>query len=573
MSWQEEMVQELKAAQNGEKTRVMKKYSHMTGLTKEHLYRVAGKYGYKSGRKKRADKGVCFLSEMQIQAIAGLIHTTRRERKGTIMPVKKALEVAEQNGIIDPGCISVSRLQELLRERGLNKKALNAPSAHTPMRSLHPNHVHFVDVSVCIQYYLKNKQLRIMREDLLYKNKWENFGKIKQKIYRYVLTDHFSHTIFVKYYIARGETTDHLFDFLVSAWERKENHKTYPFRGVPFLIMMDRGAANISRPILDFLDNLDIDFPEPGEHNPRRQGSVERAQNYVEAYFESALKVRSASCVDELNRMALDWCRHINSHENYKHTRFNTPRIQCWMTIQEHQLRECPDRKVLQDIFRERFVERLVRGDYSISFQGESFRVKHVKGIIPNVSKVRVYKKPFTWPEIVVEFNETEYTARPVEKVEGGFEADAQIIGQGYSAMPHSPTEHQIPQLENLAYGEDRKKGDAPFSTLNPFKYPESGNTEFMPKKSTPMKIEKEALAAMADREISMFELLKELSRFGAVTPDMNKAIRGKYGDSIPLTDRDALVEAMEAGALFVGQSGELRVKGEGDDTLAAAAN
>ena len=570
MSWQEDMVTELRGAHNGDKARVMEKYALMTGRTTTHLYRVAGKHGYGHERKKRSDKGSCVLTDMQVRAVAAEILFTRRERKGTIMPVKKALEIAEQNRIIDPGVISVSRLQEVLRERGLNKAALNAPEAHTPMRSLHPNHVHFIDVSVCIQYYMKNKQLRIMREDLFYKNKWENFAKEKQKIYRYVLTDHFSHTIFVKYYITKGETTDNLFDFLVSAWEKKENHKTYPFRGVPFMIMMDRGAANISKPILDFLSNLDIEFPEPGQHNPRRQGSVERAQNYVEAYFESSLKIRSVSCIDELNRLALDWCRHINSHERYTHTRFKTPRIHCWMKIESHQLRECPERKILQDIFRERFVERLVNGDYSIRFQGEVFRIKHVKGIIPNVSKVKVFKKPFSWPEVVVEFDGNEYAAKPVEKVDGGFEADAQVIGQGYAAMPHSPTQQQIPMLENQAFGEDRKKGDAPFAHFNPFLYPDT-QTEFMPKKSTPVHID---TTAMEDRRISMFDLFKAMQRIGGtVTPELNRAVRLAYGESVTMAQRDTLVEAMENNSLIVSEDGALIFERRPDDTLEAVAN
>ncbi len=574
MSWQEEMVGELKKARNGEKTQVVKRYELMTGLTRVSLYRVAKRFGYKTGRKKRCDKGECMLTELQIKLIAGLIHETRREKKGTIMPVKKALERAEYNKIIEPGTVSVSRLQELLRERGLNKKALNAATPHTNMRSLHPNHVHFMDVSVCIQYYLKNGQLRIEREDKFYKNKWENYGKIKQKIYRYVLTDHFSHTIFVKYYITKGETMVNLFDFLVSAWQSKPNSKEFPFRGVPFLLMMDRGAANISGAIMDFLEDMGIEFPEPGPHSPRRQGSVERAQNHVEMYFESMLKVEPSSSLDDLNQKALKWCAYMNSSPRHRHTRFGTPRIDCWMKITEKQLRECPSYEICQDIFRCRFEERSVKGDYSISFQGESFRLKHIKGIVPNVSRVKVFKKPFTWPQVVVEFDGTQYTAEPVKKVDGGFDADSAIIGQTYASMPESVTQKDLKILENLAYGENRGKKDVPFAGLNGFDFPKSNRPEFIPKKSTPIKIEKEALAAMADREISLFDLFKDLTRIGGtLAPDLNRAIRARYGNSIPMVDRDAVVDAMEAGILFVDETGQLVFGGDSDDSFAATAN
>lgn len=572
MSWQEEMVVELKKAQNGEKTRIMRRYEQMTGMTTTHLYRVAKQYGYKTGRKKRCDKGECTLTELQIRFIAGLIHQTRREKKGTIMPVKKALERAEYNDIIEPDSISVARLQELLRERGLNKKALNAAEPHTNMRSLHPNHVHFMDVSVCIQYYLKNGRLRIEREDLFYKNKFQNFAKIKRKIYRYVLTDHFSHTIFVKYYIAKGETLINLFDFLVSAWLPKANDNDFPFKGVPFLLMMDRGAANISGAIIDFLEDMGVEFPEPGQHNPRRQGSVERAQNHVEMYFESMLRVDPSSDINDLNTKALRWCAYMNGSKRHKHGRFGTPRIDCWMKIREDQLRECPPYDICQDIFRCRFEERKVKGDYSISFKGESFRLKHIQGIIPNVSTVKVFKKPFTWPKVVVEFNGTEYIATPIEKADGGFDANAAIIGQTYTAVPESTTQKEFKVIDNLAYGEDRGKDDIPFAGLNGFDFPELNRPEFMPRKSTPMPIENDALAAMAERQVPMFDLFKDLSRVGEMTPKLNRAIRSKYGESIALADRDVLVDALENGLLYVDGSGELQTGG-GDDTLKAVVN
>ncbi|WP_321495605.1 transposase family protein [uncultured Desulfobacter sp.] len=570
MSWQEDMAAELSAAQNGDKALVMDRYSRMTGKSPAHLYRIAGRYGFESGRKSRSDKGECVLNDLQIKFIAGQIYTTRRERKGEIMPVKEALDIAEQNGIVEPGCISVARVQEILRDLGLNRKTLKVQGPHQSMRSLHPNHVHFMDVSVCIQYYLKNKRLRIEREDQFYKNKPENFTKIKQKIYRYVLTDHFSHTIFVKYYIARGETMANLFDFLVSAWMPKDNPEKFPFRGVPAILMMDKGAANVSKPILDFLKNMDVAFIPGLPHNPRRQGSVERAQNHVEMYFESKLRIQSVSCIDELNHFAMDWCAFMNGSIKFVHSRFNTPRTHCWLKIREEQLRECPDRKLLQDIFAAPSKECKVYGDYSIRFRGERYRIKHVDGVIPNASRVRAFFKPFSWPAIVVEFNDIEYEVRPIEVVDGGFDADAAVIGEEYKSMPESARDQQIKVIDNLAYGEDRKPGDSPFAGLHVFGgQADRIDTAFIPRTSTPMSIDTKSAD---ERRISMFDLFRALSGISDVTPELNRAIRATYGDSISMTDRDTLVEAMSDSRLFAGSDGQLIIGG-GDDTLKAAVN
>ena len=553
---------------------IIEQYMQMTGKCRAQLYRIAADYGYESGRKTRSDKGQCVLNEGQIKTVAGVIYTTGRKNKHEIMPVKVALEMAERDGIIEPGCVSVNRMQELLRERGLNKKAFRNKETYQPMRSKHPNHVHFMDVSVCIQYYLKNrsKELRIKEFDKFYKNKPDNFI-MKRKIYRYVLTDHYSHTIFIKYYIARGETQNNLWDFLVSAWEAKPDSDKFPFHGVPFYLMMDKGAANTSGAIKKFIRKLDVKFLEGLPHNPRRQGSVEQAQNIVERNFESRLRLAPVYGVDELNRHARVWCAYFNSHRNHCHTRFGTPRIDCWLKIREDQLRQCPDRAILQELFAGEPKTPKICGDFSIRFRGRRYRIKHIEGIQPGVSQVNVSPmllSPPESPEIMVEFNKKEYIVKPIATDEAGFDMDAAVIGEEFKSMPESPVEKHIKDIENEAYGEERGTDDIPYAGFRPFDLEGRVNREFMPRRSTPMKIDHENVGA---RRITMMELFKELMRSGDMTPDLNRAIRARFGESVSMADRDLLVGAMEAGGLFLDAAGQLVWGGDADDSPAAAAN
>src|SRR6185369_8439892 len=136
--------------------------------------------------------------------VAALIKKTGRDNKGPIMPVAAALEIAFDAGIIEREAVSVDTMQRLLRERNLDKGQMKQPSAHTDMRSLHPNYCQLVDVSVCIQYYLKNGKMGFMDERDFYKNTPHNYLKIKQKLLRYVLTDHFSGLFYFRYYAADG---------------------------------------------------------------------------------------------------------------------------------------------------------------------------------------------------------------------------------------------------------------------------------------------------------------------------------------------------------------------------------
>ena len=172
----------------------------------------------------------------------------------------------------------------------MNKEQLKSPTPHTEMRSLHPNYCHLVDVSVCIQYYLKNGKMGIMDERDYYKNKLGNVAKIKQKLQRYVLDDHFSGFFAFRYYVADGESRENLWDFLKWAWRAKEDNR-YPFRGVPFYLLMDAGSAQTSHAMQSFFNGLGIERPKGKPYNPRRQGAVETTHQIIENRFETRLRI------------------------------------------------------------------------------------------------------------------------------------------------------------------------------------------------------------------------------------------------------------------------------------------
>ena len=167
--WQRDMVFELKEAQPFERRPIINKYRASYGYSYEHMCRIAKQHGFNSGRKTRKDKGTSSLTDDQVDFVSAFLYETRRENKGAISPVENALEFAYDNGVIQRGSVSVSRMQTLLRERQMNKEQLNSPTPHIEMRSLHSNHVHQMDVSTCIQYYLDDGGMSIMREDEYYK--------------------------------------------------------------------------------------------------------------------------------------------------------------------------------------------------------------------------------------------------------------------------------------------------------------------------------------------------------------------------------------------------------------------
>jgi len=548
-----EMVEQLNAAPTRSRRGILEQHAQLTGFSISHLYEIAKGCGFISDRKKRADSGECILADAQIEFVAGLLRESARENKGVIMPVERALEIAVDNGIILSGSVSVGRMQHILAERQLNKDSLDADTPHTDMRSLHPNHIHQIDASVCIQYYLRDGKTALIDERDYNQKKMQNLAKVKTRITRYLLTDHFSGLFYVKYYLADGESQKLLYDFLISAWAHKQEDR-YPFRGVPFLILWDSASAARAKAMKHFIEGLGIITPKGMPHNPRRQGSVESTQNIVECWFESSLRFQPAFGIEQLNAWAHDWMVYHNASK--EHSRHGMTRTASWMQIQQAQLRELPNTEVLNALFSYTAEEntRLVGGNYQISFalrSGETkkYWLKHVPGLLPGRSRVLVRINPYLWPKVNVLYNEISYEIEPVEMlpaVMGAFRADAPIIGEGYAAMPESLTQQAVKRMENVAYGEDRKKDTTPFAGMLVMGHhaDKLNNLTYMPKRGTAIEVDRESVA----RSISFPELLKKLVLAGvAMTPKINQELRAKYGEAIDSEEVKRILEEFTA--------------------------
>jgi hypothetical protein len=558
MLWQMEMADALTAAPAAARAEIMAGYVERTGFSTARLYQLAKAHGFTSGRKKREDAGEvkCGITDQQLTFIAGLLSESAREDKGVIMPVERALEIATdpRNGVIKPGQISVGGLQRLLRERQINKDALDAETPSTDMRSLHPNYCHQIDASVCIQYYLKNGKTALIDERDYNDKKPANMAKIKQRLTRYLITDHFSGAFYVKYYVADGESSNILYDFLLSAWKHKKDAK-FPFRGVPFYILWDAASAARAKAMRHFIEALGIITPAGMPHNPRRQGSVETTQNIVEEWFESGLRFQPAFNVEQLNEWAYDWCVYHNASK--KHTRHGMKRTECWMLATSEQIRELPEQNILNACYSytSEDLTRLVNANYTITFamkagEVKTYHLKHVPGLLPTRSRVQVRIKPYLWPVIDVLYNEQAYEVTPVEMlpaVQGGFRADAAVIGASFNRQPETATQQAIKRIENYAYGEEKGKDALPFAGIQVMggQADRLGNMEYMPKSGTAIEFDR----GIADAEIPIMELFGLIRQHCMeMTPALNQALRARHGASIKKSEAEEVVQQLQNG-------------------------
>ncbi len=422
--------------------------------------------GYVSGRKPRADRGDTKLPMAALEFIAAAKRESMRGNGKAIMPTAVAMNVADANGIAIN--VSPARVNALLLEHGLTSAALAAPRNTTRLRSLHPNHVHQIDPSLCVIFYMHGKQ-RIMDEASFNKNKLDAYHKVKLKVWRYVRYDHASSSIDVRYFEAAGENQHTLFDFLMYTWGKQGKRLSH---GVPRRLIWDKGSANTSHAVRNFLDAMGILHETHAPGHAWAKGGVEQGNNLVETHFESRLKIQPVESIAELNAAAECWVRDYSANA-IKHVDCRVVRDDgvayvrddLWHTIAASELIALPAETVCRWFFTGQAETRTVR-NLAISF-------KHPESDKPASYKLHAWAQHLTKNEKVqvlpllgrsglvrVEIAQLGANAPLVIEVQPvvefdrfGRDASGQVFGEGYASLPDDATVTQAKRLNKAVFG------------------------------------------------------------------------------------------------------------------------
>lgn len=477
----------LQAAPHGGQRALVEEFASRVGKSCATVYKwLADDVGYTSGRKPRSDAGTTRLPAEALQFVAtAKKESIRVNGKGT-MGTPVAMNVAATNGLEIN--VSESRMQALLRQRHMQPGQLREARNTQQMRSEHPNHVHQIDPSLCLLFYMGGKQ-RIMRDDEFYKNKLDVVARIKLKVWRYVRYDHFSGALDVCYYEAAGENQGVLFEFLMHTWGK---HPVRLSHGLPRLLLWDKGSANTSHGIQRLLDALGVQHETHAAGHSWAKGGVENANNIVETHFESRLRFEPVESVEQLNAAAQAWLRDYSANViQHVDCRVHRPggdyvRDDLWHSIRTEQLVALPERSVCQWFLAGKDVTRKVNnlrisfahpeldrpGQYDLRawadqlYKGQEVTVTPLllKSGAVRVSIDRLGREPLlveVMPE--VEFDQA---GRPMS---------ATVFGER-RAMPHDATVATAKQLASTAYGpgtsledaEAKRRANAkPFAHLN----------------------------------------------------------------------------------------------------------
>lgn len=538
-----------------ERKKIVEEYSSMIGRSVSFCYKELKKIGYDSGRHTRVDKGKSKADINSVKMVASLVAGGIRENGKKTMPVNVALDVLKRNGI-DVG-VKTSRLRELLKDFKIDGERLKNDIHNGRMRSEYPNQVHEVDPSVALIYFApESNKVKIIEDSEYYKNKdFFNDGKDKKgrqikrkKCLRYVLTDHYSGSICLKYYAAYGESAEYLYDFLLYAWGKKDRND-YAFHGVPETLICDKGSANTSKSISNALKSLNVKTITHMAGNPRAKGQVENANNLIETHFECLFRIETVSTIEELNEAAERFCIEYNTKMKIKRMgQIISSRYMLWQKISVSQLRELPDLELCRQIFSIGVSKRKVKDDLTINM----FHPKAKRTLVYNLINLQVEKgdevncqallfgesfEAIIWFVVKDEFGknvEVSYFVKPLEIDEAGFDINAAIIGKEYKQTKLTENEKTIKEIEETAK-EIKKFSLKSHSTIQP-------NNKFIYQKEG----EKIDLAKDTTKEIllSYVEVIQRLKSVLMYVPDgIGEQLKRDYPNGVPYSYVDEIIE------------------------------
>jgi hypothetical protein len=476
-----DIARQLSAARTrSERSRIVTQIAQSKGVSKQAVYKAAHTRGQRFNNKKREDAGSMHLpgvTPLHMSHLTAFLYSSITEKKILSLTPAGAIEMAERAGAIPAGVVKPAYLTAWMRRQGISFAQALAPTPHSRLRSLHPNHVHIIDASQCAQWYLDDSGTvrHQRRNDEVYSNKEGD----PRKITRLLLVDHFSGCIYLGY--VQEENALAWIDLLYHAWTSKEFltdrvapyigkpetcfSQTFPFRGFPKILFSDKGAALVSKNTQRILDHLGIRFITHKKGNPQAKGANETMQRWVERWFEGRLKYRPARSLEELNALAFAFSLETNARRIMSRNRQRFIRTEHWQQHAEGHIRDLPDYCIYKAFATSEPEPRKVRRDLTVYFKPRTLPVP--------IQSSFIYRLPAEWVDLIgtvvlVNFSLYEYpnvrivselpgrepraiVCQPITLDAGHFQIEhAGIIGETFNALPHTTTQRNLAALQDL---------------------------------------------------------------------------------------------------------------------------
>ena len=559
--------QSIAVAARGERGPLVDAAAQATGLSRASVYRHMHALSVQPERRRRSDAGRTAVTRDEALAISGLLMAAMRKGGKRLMTVADALKTLRYDGTVRCERVDLSTGELLplsanavdrgLRIHGVHPKQLLRPAPTSEMQSLHPNHCWQIDASLCVLYYLSNGSagtdgLQVLDADRFYKNKPKALERVAaERVWRYVVTDHYSGSLFVHYVMGAESAVNLAEAFIAAICQRTPDGRTDPFHGVPFMIYMDRGAANTSGVARNLFRRLQVRQEAHMPGAPWATGQVEKTQDIVERHFEAALRLQPVYGLDQLNAAAACWSRYFNA--TARHSRHGRTRTDMWLSITSQQLRVAPPPDLCRELLTHEPEQRRLTQTLTVEFKGAEYDVRPVLEQLGDVSvgdKLWVTRNPYSpgsacLVETDADGNERLIAVAQVERNEAGFRADAPVLGISYAAPPQTAADRNRSEVARITYDATtdaqveraRKSRALPFGgRVEPLREArEAVLPTPIPKRGDALQPTVQMPVAPAPRLLTHFEAARALTDLGvAMTPERVTQLRAWLPDGVP---------------------------------------
>lgn len=569
-----EATRQAEMAPHGEKLNILKEAAAWLGISLQHFYRLQDDVVPSTKRRKRrSDAGQFALTRDEAKTICGYMMAPTRNNGKRLPSLEMAVDELRANGMVVAAQLdestgelvplSASAIARAMRAYRLHPDILQAPSPAQRMKTLHPNHLWQIDPSLCVLYYLPTKEgehLQVMSEKVFYKNKPDNIRRVeKERVWRYVITDHASGTIFVQYVLG-AESGRNLVDAFIGAAQKSE-HPSDPFCGIPKMAMVDPGSANTGAVFRNLCSSLGVELLINQAGNPRASGQVEKSNDIVERHFEHRLSFlqNPPTSLEEINTLAWRWMRHFNATAT--HTRHGKPRYAAWLNITEEQLVYAPSVEAMRAAATHQPEERTVNGFLEVSYRGAQYSVKEIPHIMVG-DKVLVTRDAYSEDACRVLYTDNEGEQRqmkllPLNQNDLGFFDDAAVIGEEFKRPKETVADTHRKEVERMLMDattdeeaeKKRRKKYVPFGgKVNPMaSMDDTALPAFIPKRGSEHQL---TLPEVEAATLTLFEAARQLSTMvDNWSGDSYQWLSQRYPNGIKEDELPDVVQRLNGGA------------------------
>jgi hypothetical protein len=148
-------------------------------------------------------------------------------------------------------------------------------------RSLHPNHVHQLTVSVSKHYWLTNDGILKFQHKKMEVPLDKVDASKKTHLIHYIIRDHFSGVVYSE--VATSRKNISLEEFMFRAWNQKDR---FVFCGIPVFLTVPKTVENVFPNIKQKVSRLGVEFPTVTSGFQAGVRDVKTIEEYMKFYAE-----------------------------------------------------------------------------------------------------------------------------------------------------------------------------------------------------------------------------------------------------------------------------------------------